>query len=299
MNDPAITRRPSSRVGARARLRQMGRRPGRAAGVARWQALERVQFLALVAAPAPGISKEGAKSGTRKGRSIVSGWHGLGVGALVAALSIGAVDGGAAPRYRDFQLGGNLQSISALAGVPATDAKTIHERPALLQELEWRRGYTAGNETAVNSVRQIAFSFYDDQLFRMVIDYDRERTDGMTDADMVEAISTMYGTPVKPASKANRAALARVDQESGVRVAQWGDGEYAAVLYRSSYASGFRMVVTSPRLSALARTAEAQAVRLEESDAPRRERVRQQNEADADRAAQVKARSTNKAGFKP
>jgi hypothetical protein len=227
------------------------------------------------------------------------GWHGLGVGVLGAALSIGAVDGGFAPRYRDFQLGGGLRAISALAGVAATDAKTIHERPALLQDLEWRRGYTGSNETAVDSVQQIAFSFYDDQLFRLVIDYDRDRTEGMTDADMVEAISTMYGTPAKPALKANRPPLARVDEESGVRVAEWGSGEYAAVLYRSSYAAGFRMVVTSPRLTALARKAEAQALRLEERDAPQRERVRQQKEAETERAAKAKARSANKAAFKP
>jgi hypothetical protein len=86
------------------------------------------------------------------------------------------VDGGTAPHYRDFQLGGGLGAISVSAGVPATDAKTIHERPALLQDLEWRRGYTASNETAVDSVQRIAFSFYDDQLFRLVIDYDRERS---------------------------------------------------------------------------------------------------------------------------
>ncbi len=226
------------------------------------------------------------------------GWHDLGVGAFAAVLSIGAADGTAA-RYRDFQLGGGLQAISALAGVAATEAKTIHQKPALLQDLEWRRGYTGGSGAPVDPVQQIAFSFYDDQLFRLVIDYDRDRTEGMTDADMVEAISTMYGTPVKPGAKAPRPALARIDEESGVRVAEWAGGEYAAVLYRSSYASGFRMVVTSPRLASLARKAEAQALRLEERDAPQRERARQQKEADTDRAAKAKARIANKAVFKP
>jgi hypothetical protein len=62
MKDPAITRRPSVRVGARSRLRQVRRRAGSAEGVARWVALERVQFLALVAPPAQDSSKEGSKS---------------------------------------------------------------------------------------------------------------------------------------------------------------------------------------------------------------------------------------------
>ncbi len=227
------------------------------------------------------------------------GRAGLGVAVLGAALSIAAADGTTPPHYRDFQLGGDLASVSALAGVPASGAKTIHERPALLQDLEWRRGYTAGAETAVDSVQQIAFSFYDDQLFRLVIDYDRDRTEGITDADMVDAISTMYGAPSKPVAKANRPALAREDEESGVRVAEWGSAEYAAVLFRSSYASGFRLVVTSPRLSALARKAEAQALRLDERDAPQRERARQQKAAESERAAKAKARSANKAAFKP
>src|SRR5581483_3609949 len=104
--------------------------------------------------------------------------------------------------------------------------------------------------------------------------------------------------PVKPASKTARPPLAPVDEESGVRVAQWGSAEYTAVLYRSPYASGFRMVVTSPRLIALARKAEAQALRLEERGAPERERARQQKEADSERAAKAKARSANKAAFK-
>src|SRR5581483_2292051 len=163
---------------------------------------------------------------------------------------------------------------------------------------EWHRGYTASNETAVDPVQHIAFSFYDDQLFRLVIDYDRDRTEGMTDGDMVEAISTMYGTPMK-AARATHAALPRVDEESGARIGEWGNDQYSAVLYRSSYASGFRMVVTSPRLAALARKAEAQALRLEKRDAPQRERARQQKAADTDRAAKAKARTANKAAYKP
>jgi hypothetical protein len=148
-------------------------------------------------------------------------------------------------------------------------------------------------------VKQIAFSFYDNQLFRLVIDYDHDRTEGMTDADMIEAISTMYGVTVQPSLKATRAPLATIDQESGARVAGWGTAEYTAVLYRSSYASGFRMIVTSARLDALARAAEAQALRLDEREAPQRERARQKKEADDQRAAKTKARLANKAAFRP
>ena len=83
------------------------------------------------------------------------------------------------------------------------------------------------------------------------------------------------------------------------RAAGWGDADYSVVLYRSSYASGFRMIVTSLRLDTLARTAEAQALRLDERDAPTREIARQKKAADDTRASHEKARLANKAGFRP
>ncbi len=224
----------------------------------------------------------------------------LGAGVVVLMVGTAAVDGQVAAHYRDFQLGGTVASVSALTGVPASEVKTIHTRPASLQNLEWRRPYTGGGQTAVDTVQQIAFSFYNDQLFRLVIDYDRDLTEGMTDRDMIDAISTMYGATVKaPPAAASRGAYSTIDEESGTRVAGWGDAEYAAVLSRSSYGSGFKLIVTSIRLSALARSAESQAIRLDERDAPQRERARQQQEADKLRDATAKARLANKAAFRP
>ena len=79
----------------------------------------------------------------------------------------------------------------------------------------------------------------------------------MTDADMIEAISSAYGPQSKTTQK-SRVVSSQVAEESGTRVARWGDADYS-VVYRSSYASGFRMIVTSLRLDGLARTAEARA----------------------------------------
>src|SRR5205807_27037 len=128
-----------------------------------------------------------------------------------------------------------------------------------------------------------------------VIDYDRNRTEGMTNAVMIEAISAAYG-PISTVPQKTRAASSQGAEESGTRVARWGDADYSVVLYRLSYASGFRMTVTSVRLEALARAAETQALRLDERDAPQREIARQKKEADDTRAAQEKARLANKAG---
>ena len=223
----------------------------------------------------------------------------LGIGVLGVLWCVSVGHGQTAAHYRDFQLGSDVASVAAVTGVAAAEAKTVRSRPAMLQEMEWRRPYGRSGETIADPVQQIAFSFYNDQLFRLVIDYDRDRTEGMTDADMVEAISGMYGTTVKPTATAGRAPLAGVDAESGTRLAGWGNGDYAAVLYRASYASGFRLIVTSIRLNALARTAEAKALQLDERDAPQRERARQKKEADDARLLTEKARLANKAAFKP
>ena len=169
-----------------------------------------------------------------------------------------------------------------------------------MQDLLWRRPYSTSGATAVSPdpVQQIVFSFYNDQLFRLVIDYDRDRTEGMTDADMMDAISSTYGSTSKPVLR-SRVTSSHVAEESGTRVARWGDADYSAVLYRASYGAGFRMIVTSLRLDTLARTAEAQARRLDELDAPKREIARQKKAADDTRASQEKARLANKAGFRP
>ncbi len=219
------------------------------------------------------------------------------VAVVLATQAVLAQDGG---HYRDFQLGSNLESVAMLTAVSASQAKTVHTRPAVMQDLQWRRPYasSSGAAAAPDPVQQIAFSFYNDQLFRMVIDYDRERTEGLTEADLVEAISRMYGPVVKPSAKSAHAA-AQGDEESVTPIGRWGNTEYTAVLYRSSYAAGFRMIVTSARLSALARIAEAQALRLDEREAPQRERDRQKKEASDARALQEKARLANKVAFTP
>src|SRR4030095_3984129 len=91
--------------------------------------------------------------------------------------------------YRDFELGSDVASVSPVAGVASSEAKTIHQRPAVLQDLEFRPSHWIAGSTAPSTdpVEQIVFGFYNDQLFRIVVDYGRERTEGMTAADMIEA----------------------------------------------------------------------------------------------------------------
>ena len=138
-----------------------------------------------------------------------------------------------------------MASISILTGGTASEAKTIHKRPALLQDLEWRpsRWILGSVSPSTDAVRQIVFSFYDDRLFRIVVDYDHERTEGLTDADMIDAISAVYGTRLTRTSGRAARVASRVEIESGSSVAKWGDAGHVVALYRTaSYGDALRLI---------------------------------------------------------
>jgi hypothetical protein len=225
------------------------------------------------------------------------------LGVVLSAHSAHAQD---RARYRDFALGSSVSSVSTLAKTTAGDTKTIHARPALMQELEWRPQYFANfTASSADPVQKIVFSFYNDQLSKMVVDYDRDRTAGMTGGDIIGAISSSYGPADKPVLQTARTAPTDIDGESSVAIARWHDADYAVVLYRadSSYGSSastrFQLVVSSPRLDALAHTAAVQALRQDQREAPQREVARHQKAIDDAKLAAAQAREANIAAFRP
>ena len=218
------------------------------------------------------------------------------------ALLAQRVDAQEFSRYRTFDLGGSLPSVLSSTGVAASEVKTIHERPAMLQDLEWRpsRWNTGVVSASTDPVEQMVFSFYDDRLFRIVVDYGRDGTAGMTNADLIEAISAIYGAPLAKSARAPARLPSEVEADSGTAVARWGDREHAIVLYRtSSYGDALRLIVTALPVDALARKAESQARRLDERDAPSRELARLKKERTDGLAAAEKARAANKKVFLP
>jgi hypothetical protein len=204
-------------------------------------------------------------------------------------------------QYRNFELKSDLAAVSTLAGVPASEAKLIHQRPAVMQELEWRpsRWIAGTSDASTDPVERMIFSFYNNQLFRIVVDYGYDRTEGMTDADMIDAITSVYGTPVKRTGAAVRAPN-RIEVESGSVLARWGDTSHGVVLYKNStYRRTFRLIVTDPTLDDLSRKADSEALRLDAQEAPSREVARLKKESDDGRTVAEKARVANKAAFRP
>ena len=221
------------------------------------------------------------------------------LGMVVAATGLAAQD---RDRYREFQLRSDVATVLAITGVKTAEVKSIHQRPAVIQELRWRPRYAVNRSPVVeaNATEQIIFTFYNDQLFRLTVEYDSERTKGLTDRDMTEAISAIYGSAVTPTLSRTRPTPALYEEETGTPVARWGDATDSLMLYRSSsYATRFRLVMTSEPLAALARTAATRAGVLDDREAPQRQAAREKQEADDRRAGEEKARSTNKAIFQP
>jgi hypothetical protein len=229
----------------------------------------------------------------------IRGLIGVGVlGFVLCASEVAAQDFG---RYREFELGSAVAAVSTLTGVAGSELKAIHQRPAVIQELTWRPGYGARRPVATDteSVEQMVFDFYDDRLFRVTVDYDRKQTEGLIDADMIDAISAVYGSPVVPIVSKRKQAPTMGD-DVGTPVAEWGNAGNSVRLHRlSSYATTFRLVITAESMATLARTAAARAVVLDAREAPQREAAREKKEADDRRVGEEKARLANRATFRP
>jgi hypothetical protein len=195
-------------------------------------------------------------------------------------------------RYRDYALGSSVTAIVTASAARATDVKSLHERPALIQELDWHALYLATRDR-VDSVDRVLFNFYNDKLYQIVVTYDRDRMAGLTDADVVAAVSSTYGAP----ELAVRAAVAKKDDPfaPSIMVAQWSDAASQLTLTRDVYSRQFQLVLVGKALAEQARLAIKDSVRLDKQDAPGLER-----EQAAEDALKVEtARLANRAAFRP
>jgi len=194
-------------------------------------------------------------------------------------------------RYREFELDSNLFQVARQAGMQPEEVKNLYERPALIQELSWRAG---SNDT----VKEILFSFYDGELFRMIVDYDRYTTEGLTAEDLIEATSMIYGDALRPTAEITLSTIYGRDETVEV-IARWEDPDWSFNLVRLEYEPSFTLAVLSKRLDGLARAAIDEAIRLDIQEAPQRE-IDQKKRDDMARASeQEEARLVNKSRFRP
>ena len=154
-----------------------------------------------------------------------------------------------------------------------------------------------GSSPQTDPVRTGLFSFYNGELFRIVVNYDRDETEGLTSEDMIEAISAKYGTATKPASTEIAFSSSQVYNDSELIIARW-ETQYSFNFYRSKYQLTFGMIAFSKKLDALARAATGESDRFDSQTAPQREIQRQQREDERDRESLEKARQENKSNFR-
>jgi hypothetical protein len=195
--------------------------------------------------------------------------------------------------YRGFQFGMSLAAAVKHSGMDRSEVKTIHQRPANIQELTWNPARFSAASRDTDPVQQVLFSFYNGQLSRMDIEYDSQKTEGLSVQDMIEAVSLQYGSASRPAVQI--LFPSSFFSEGLMLVARWEDANASVNLVQSPYGQRFGLIAFSKRLDSLAQDAVASGVRLDEQEAPQRRKVEEQNMQEK----LDKVRSENKLRFRP
>ena len=221
-----------------------------------------------------------------------------GVSAACIVLAVCTVSAAELTRYREFELGASVATVTAVTQ-NAARVTTVHSRPALLQQLEWRPRYMAGPpQPDRDSIGEVVFSFVDDQLFQMSVAYAQDRTSGLTNEDMVGSLTAVYGAPSSPSPR-TRATSSAVALDAPVVIAEWRHADTTVVLQRKEYSESFFLVITSLPLDIIARKAQATAVAMDQREAPAREAALLKKRADEEKVAAERTRSSNKKVFQP
>jgi hypothetical protein len=215
----------------------------------------------------------------------------VGISLVMILLSAPLVRGQDLSKYRGFSLGMRLPELSSQVDLRPLQTKLIQKHPAVIQELTFWPGNSSDYSLQGDSVWQIFFSFYNGELFRILVTYDRDATHGLTAEDMVEAISTKYGTATRPAGEINFPTNELYRSTEKI-IARWEDSQYSINLVRSKFLNSFALVIFSKRLDAQADAAIAKSIKLDGQEDPQKEIDRQKKETDDLEAARQKNRKT-------
>jgi hypothetical protein len=201
-------------------------------------------------------------------------------------------------KYRDFQFGMSLESVAKQIHMNASAAKTTHQRPAVIQTLQWDQLGYSDRAPKDGSVRNVRFDFYNGELSKMVVTYDPAGTEGLTTDDVTEAISAIYGPATKP-ERTIAVSTSSIYEDNEKVLACWEDAQYSYNLFRSFYGNAFGLVAFSKKLDRMASDSSQEADWLNKLEAPGKELARQMKQEADKRAAQEKARLISKPKFRP
>ena len=197
-------------------------------------------------------------------------------------------------KYRTFSLGTTLPELSKQIGPYSQMTTLVHQRPATLQEMTVWPLNSSRISAGGDQVSQILFSFYNGELYRMVVTYNLDATKGLDDDDMVEAVSARYGAATRfypELTLPSRITYSSADTS----IARWQDAQNSVVLFRSSNQSSYLLAVFSNRMDAQAKASGIESEKLDKQEARQTEIDRPKKEADDLEVA----RQTNQKTFRP
>lgn len=206
-------------------------------------------------------------------------------------LSAPVIHGQDLSKYRNFSFGMSLVELSNQVDLKPLQTKLIHKRPAVIQELTWWPRHSPGSTLQADSVWQVFFTFYNGELYRILVTYDPDATKGLTAEDMVQAISAQYGNATTPDAQISFPTNELYRSTEKV-IARWEDSQYSMNLYRSRSLNSFGLVMFSKRVDGQAEAAIAESVKLEGEEDLQKENERQKKETDKLEAARQKNRKT-------
>jgi hypothetical protein len=182
-------------------------------------------------------------------------------------------------RYRNFVLGTSLATVSKQVGQDAHQATLISESPALIQEMRHWQFETSDSWDRMGPVSHISFNFYNGALYRIVVVYDQRAVEGLTEEDMVKAISARYGVGVRLYPEIDFLSHDVYSSPEKV-IAQWDDPQNSVSLFHSTGSESLGLAVFSKRLNAQAEAAIVESAKLGKEQAPQKEIDRQKKEVD-------------------
>src|SRR6202023_1984379 len=106
-------------------------------------------------------------------------------------------------KYRNFSFGMSVASVSKQADREIANPEVIHQRPALIEESTWYPPQPFGSSRPAEPVEKVLFSFCNGELYRILVTYDSSAIKGLTDDDMIRAVSAKYGVATQPAATVN------------------------------------------------------------------------------------------------
>jgi hypothetical protein len=188
---------------------------------------------------------------------------------VLVLLSTPVIYGQDLSSYRKFSLGTSLVALSKQVGQDSHQATLIHRSPAVIQQLTYWPIPGSSSSVRVESVSQILFSFYNGELYRIVATYVQDATEGLTEDDIVQAISARYGVATRLYPEIELPAYDAYAPDEKV-IARWEDSANSVNLLRSSTLDSFEIAVFSKSLDAQAEAAIAESLILEKQEAPQK-----------------------------